>query len=65
MRYGWPGNIRQLKNAVYRALTQLEGYELRPQDILLPDYDAGTVSVGEEAMEGSLDDITSRLSVLC
>ena len=56
----WPGNIRQLKNAVYRALTQLEGYELRPQDILLPDYDAGTVSVGEEAMEGSLDDITSR-----
>ncbi len=59
-RYGWPGNIRQLKNAVYRALTQLEGYELRPQDILLPDYDAGTVSVGEEAMEGSLDDITSR-----
>ncbi len=59
-RYGWPGNIRQLKNAVYRALTQLEGHELRPQDILLPDYDAGTVSVGEEAMEGSLDDITSR-----
>jgi transcriptional regulator of aroF, aroG, tyrA and aromatic amino acid transport len=24
-RYGWPGNVRQLKNAVYRALTQLEG----------------------------------------
>ncbi len=59
-RYGWPGNVRQLKNAVYRALTQLEGYELRPQDILLPDYDAGTVAVGEEAMEGSLDEITSR-----
>ena len=59
-RYSWPGNVRQLKNAVYRALTQLEGYELRPQDILLPDYDAGTVTVGEEAMEGSLDDITSR-----
>ena len=59
-RYSWPGNVRQLKNAVYRALTQLEGYELRPQDILLPDYDAGTVAVGEEAMEGSLDDITSR-----
>lgn len=59
-RYSWPGNVRQLKNAVYRALTQLEGYELRPQDILLPDYDAGTMAVGEEAMEGSLDDITSR-----
>ncbi len=60
MRYGWPGNVRQLKNAIYRALTQLEGYELRSQDILLPDYDAGSLAVGEEAMEGSLDDITSR-----
>ncbi|MEW5561236.1 transcriptional regulator TyrR [Enterobacter asburiae] len=59
-RYGWPGNVRQLKNAVYRALTQLEGYELRPQDILLPDYDTTTVAVGEDAMEGSLDEITSR-----
>ncbi|MGS9121421.1 transcriptional regulator TyrR, partial [Salmonella enterica subsp. enterica serovar Infantis] len=53
--YGWPGNVRQLKNAIYRALTQLEVYELRPQDILLPDYDAATLSVGEDAMEGSLD----------
>lgn len=59
-RYGWPGNVRQLKNAVYRALTQLEGYELRPQDILLPDVDTTTVAVAEDAMEGSLDDITRR-----
>jgi transcriptional regulator of aroF, aroG, tyrA and aromatic amino acid transport len=59
-RYGWPGNVRQLKNAIYRALTQLEGYELRPQDILLPDFDAASLAVGEEAMEGSLDDISRR-----
>lgn len=59
-RYGWPGNVRQLKNAVYRSLTQLEGYELRAQDILLPDYDTATIPVGEDAMEGSLDDITRR-----
>ncbi len=59
-RYGWPGNVRQLKNAVYRALTQLEGYELRPNDVLLPDYDVTTTAVGEEAMEGSLDEITRR-----
>ncbi|BCQ44980.1 hypothetical protein ERHA55_25070 [Erwinia rhapontici] len=37
-RYTWPGNVRQLKNALYRALTQLDGYELRPQDIVLPEY---------------------------
>ncbi|WP_147198107.1 transcriptional regulator TyrR [Pantoea sp. CCBC3-3-1] len=58
-RYTWPGNVRQLKNALYRALTQLEGYELRPQDIVLPEF-ATDMPLGEEAMEGSLDDITSR-----
>lgn len=60
VRYGWPGNVRQLKNAIYRALTQLEGYELRAKDIMLPDFDAATLPVGEEAIEGSLDDITRR-----
>jgi TyrR family helix-turn-helix protein len=34
--------------------------ELRPQDILLPDHDVASLPVGEEAMEGSLDDITRR-----
>jgi len=57
--YGWPGNVRQLKNAVYRALTQLEGNELRPQDIALPDFDV-EVTLGEEALNGSLDDISKR-----
>lgn len=58
-RYTWPGNVRQLKNALYRALTQLEGHELRTQDIVLPEYTM-EMPLGEEAMEGSLDDITSR-----
>lgn len=57
--YGWPGNVRQLKNAIYRALTQLEGNELRPQDVILPDFDA-EVTLGEEALNGSLDDISKR-----
>jgi len=58
-RYTWPGNVRQLKNALYRALTQLEGHELRPQDITLPEY-AMEMPLGDDAIEGSLDDITSR-----
>lgn len=58
-RYTWPGNVRQLKNALYRALTQLEGYELRPQDIVLPEY-AMELPLGDDAIEGSLDEITSR-----
>ncbi|WP_075181861.1 transcriptional regulator TyrR [Pantoea sp. 1.19] len=58
-RYPWPGNVRQLRNALYRALTQLEGHELRPQDIVLPEQ-AMEMSLGEEAMEGTLDEITGR-----
>ncbi|WP_034946556.1 transcriptional regulator TyrR [Erwinia oleae] len=58
-RYTWPGNVRQLKNVLYRALTQLEGHELRPQDIILPEFTL-EVPLGEEVMEGSLDEITSR-----
>ena len=58
-RYTWPGNIRQLKNTLYRALTQLEGNELRPQDITLPEY-ALDMPIGDEVIEGTLDEITSR-----
>jgi len=58
-RYSWPGNVRQLKNALYRALAQLEGYELRPQDIALPEL-ATELPLDEEMLTGSLDEITSR-----
>ncbi|WP_017346214.1 transcriptional regulator TyrR [Pantoea sp. A4] len=58
-RYNWPGNVRQLKNALYRALTQLEGYELRPQDIVLPEQSLD-MRMDDGAIEGSLDEITSR-----
>ncbi|CCG87344.1 transcriptional regulator TyrR [Erwinia piriflorinigrans] len=58
-RYAWPGNVRQLKNSLYRALTQLEGNEVRPQDIMLPEH-VMALPLGEEAIEGTLDEITSR-----
>lgn len=58
-KYGWPGNVRQLKNAIYRALTQAEGFELRPQDIVLPEFEV-EMSLGDEVLDGSLDDISKR-----
>lgn len=58
-KYGWPGNVRQLKNAIYRALTQTESFELRPQDIVLPEFEV-EMSLGDEVMDGSLDDISKR-----
>ncbi|XNM62430.1 hypothetical protein ACLK1T_28925 [Escherichia coli] len=53
------GKCAAVKNAIYRALTQLDGYGCIHQDILLPDYDAATVPWAK-MMEGSLDEITSR-----
>lgn len=58
-KYGWPGNVRQLKNAIYRALTQTEGFELRPQDIVLPEFEV-EMSLGDEAIDGTLDEISKR-----
>ncbi|WP_029685517.1 transcriptional regulator TyrR [Tatumella saanichensis] len=58
-RYHWPGNVRQLRNTLYRAMTQLEGDELRPRDITLPEQFQAEL-LPEEDLEGSLDDITGR-----
>ncbi|MEH0876145.1 transcriptional regulator TyrR [Pectobacterium cacticida] len=58
-RYGWPGNVRQLRNAIYRALTQLEGNELRMQDIDLPTFSTDALR-DETLLDGSLDDINKR-----
>ncbi|KGD73088.1 transcriptional regulator [Tatumella morbirosei] len=58
-RYSWPGNVRQLKNILYRAMTQLEGEELQPKDIVLPEQYIADLT-RDDNLEGSLDDITSR-----
>ncbi|WP_232046481.1 transcriptional regulator TyrR [Dickeya aquatica] len=59
-QYGWPGNVRQLKNTVYRALAQLDGDELRLHDIDLPAFQPEVVTHSDELLEGSLDDISKR-----
>jgi len=58
-QYAWPGNVRQLKNVLYRALAQLEGSTLKVSDILLPELE-GEITLTSEVMDGSLDDINKR-----
>ncbi|KGM29548.1 transcriptional regulator TyrR [Photorhabdus akhurstii] len=57
--YSWPGNVRQLQNSIYRALTQLENMELTPRDIQLPEFET-EVSFSEDVFNGSLDEISKR-----
>jgi two-component system NtrC family response regulator len=36
LAYAWPGNVRQLKNALESALVLGEGAEILPEDLILP-----------------------------
>jgi len=57
--YPWPGNVRQLENALYRAVSILEGNELEKENIQLPSC-SETVSFVSEEFAGSLDDEVKR-----
>ncbi|UVK76887.1 MAG: DNA-binding transcriptional dual regulator TyrR [Sodalis sp. Fle] len=57
--YPWPGNVRQLKNTLYRALVQREGEQLCAEDIDLPDF-SKSLTMTDNLLEGSLDEISKR-----
>ncbi|GAA0857718.1 transcriptional regulator TyrR [Aliiglaciecola litoralis] len=57
--YSWPGNVRQLENALYRALSLLEGNEMGKEHIQLPSS-AENVSFVAEEFEGTLEDEVKR-----
>ena len=53
--YPWPGNVRQLQNALYRALSLLDGKEITKEDIQLPSC-APSVTYIDENFDGTLDE---------
>ena len=57
--YPWPGNVRQLENALYRALSLMEGNELNKEHIQLPSASTSISFVAED-FEGSLEDEVKR-----
>ncbi|MEG3767109.1 TyrR/PhhR family helix-turn-helix DNA-binding protein, partial [Alteromonas sp. 14N.309.X.WAT.G.H12] len=57
--YPWPGNVRQLQNALFRALSLLDGNEITKEDIQLPSC-APSVNFIDENFDGTLDEAVKK-----
>jgi transcriptional regulator of aroF, aroG, tyrA and aromatic amino acid transport len=57
--YPWPGNIRQLENAVLRALTEVDDQPLAIEQFHLPSVHNEAASMMPLNLDGSLDAIMS------
>ena len=53
-RYAWPGNIRELKNTIDRAVIMAEGDEITPRD--LPDEITAGIPKGAAGESGDETD---------
>lgn len=56
--YPWPGNTRQLENALYRAVTLLEGDKISLQQLQLPSQHK--VRISEQEFTGTLEDAVKQ-----
>jgi len=54
--YGWPGNVREIENAIERAMILVESEELTADDILLENYD-GRKTQGVDFLQMTLRDL--------
>ena len=57
--YPWPGNIRQLKNALYRAISLIDGNEITKEAIKLPNCSASVTYI-DENFDGTLEQEVKR-----
>lgn len=59
-QYSWPGNVRQLKNVLYSALSQLTSSQLTVKDIVLPTITSTQVSWINDIENKTLDEMTKQ-----
>jgi transcriptional regulator of aroF, aroG, tyrA and aromatic amino acid transport len=57
--YQWPGNIRQLENVLFQAVSLCESGVVKAEHIRLPEYGARE-PLREFSLEGGLQDIVGR-----
>ncbi len=58
--YAWPGNVRQLKNAIFRAVSMAEQRgELTPEQLRLPDWNE-SFGYFDKEFEGTLDEAVKQ-----
>lgn len=57
--YPWPGNVRQLKNALYRAISIIDGNEITKEAIQLPNCSASVTYI-DENFDGTLEQEVKR-----
>ncbi|HKM91892.1 MAG TPA: sigma-54 dependent transcriptional regulator [Candidatus Acidoferrales bacterium] len=66
--YEWPGNIRELQNAIERAVILADGAEIETKDLRLPSPRPAADGVASRAAgedfswEGTLDDVVRRVT---
>lgn len=57
--YHWPGNIRQLENVLFQAVSLCEGGTVKAEHVRLPEYGVRE-PLREFSLEGGLDEIVGR-----
>ncbi|EGH68720.1 phenylalanine hydroxylase transcriptional activator PhhR, partial [Pseudomonas syringae pv. actinidiae str. M302091] len=58
-QYHWPGNVRQLENVLFQAVSLCDGGKVQAEHIRLPDYGVRQ-GLSEVSLEGGLDAIVGR-----
>src|SRR6185295_572054 len=60
LAHSWRGNVRELENAVERAVVLARGDEITPEDLLLEDAATAAPSSGERTLQEALDHATAE-----